>query len=88
MAISPQVPEKNAEVKKKHRLAYPVLSEAGNAYARKLGLVHGFPDDLKEIYTAFGIVLPDFNGDDAWELPLATRMVVDQAGVVRSVVAD
>lgn len=88
VAVSPQVPEKNAEVKSKHRLDFPVLSDRGNAYARQLGIVHGLPENLREVYRIFGIVLPDFNGDDTWELPLATRIVVDGRGRIRSVAAD
>ena len=88
VAISPQIPEKNAEVKHKHRLDFPVLSDLGNSYARQLGIVHGLPEDLQQVYRNFGIVLPDFNGDDSWELPLATRMVVDGQGIIRSVAAD
>ena len=88
MAVSPQVPEKNAEVKRNQRLGFPVLSDPGNRYARELGLVHGFPEDLREIYRGFGAALPDFNGDDSWELPLATRIVVDSAGMIRSIDAD
>ena len=52
VAISPQLPEKSAEVKAKHRLAFPVLGDAGNAYAASLGLVHGFPEDLRAVYEA------------------------------------
>lgn len=36
----------------------------------------------------FGISLPDHNGDESWELPLPTRLVVDAEGVIRSVDAD
>jgi peroxiredoxin len=88
VAISPQAQEKNAEVKSKHRLAFPVLSDLGNSYARSLSIVHALPVDLQAIYRKFEIVLPDFNGDDSWELPLPTRMVVDGQGTIRSVDAD
>lgn len=88
MAISPQVPAKNAEVKEKHKLGFPVLSDPGNGWARKLGLVYTFPQALKELYTTFEILLPEFNGDDSWELPLATRMVIDREGTIRSIDAD
>jgi peroxiredoxin len=77
-----------AEVKDKHRLEFPVLSDHGNAYARRLSIVHDHPEDLQEIYRNFGIVLPDYNGDDSWELPLPTRVVVDGKGTIRSVDAD
>ena len=88
MAISPQTPERNAEVKSKHRLEFPVLADAGNAWARSLSLAWAFPDDLRELYGAFGISLPDFNGDDSWELPMSARIVVDRSGVVRGIDAD
>lgn len=75
-------------MKEKHRLTYPVLSDAGNAYARQLSLPHKLPEDLASIYTAFGIVLPEANGDDSWELPLAARLVIDRDGVIRSIETD
>jgi peroxiredoxin len=88
VAISPQFPEKNAEVKSKHRLEFPVLSDQGNAYSRQLSIVCALPEDLQAVYKNFGIVLPDYNGDDSWELPIPTRIVVDKQGTIRSVDAD
>jgi len=88
VAISPQTTEKNAAVKKNNRLAFPVLSDPGHAYARQLALVHTLPDDLREVYTAFDIVLPAFNGDDTWELPLSTRIVTDTSSTIRAIDAD
>lgn len=88
MAISPQIPGKNAEVKEKHDLGFPVLSDPGHGWARQLGLVYAFPEPLRELYRNFGIMLPEFNGDDSWELPLAARLVVDGQGVIRSIDAD
>ena len=88
VAISPQVRAKNAEVKEKQRLDYPVLADQDNSYARTLGIVHWLPEDLQAVYAGFGIVLPEANGTEAWELPLPTRMVVDGSGVIRSVHAD
>jgi len=88
VVISPQLQEKNAEVKRRQRLAFPVLSDPGNAYARELSLVSALPEDLREVYRSFEILLPEYNGDDSWELPLPARMVVDREGVIRSVEAD
>ena len=64
------------------------MSDPGNAYSRQLGLVHGFPDDLKAVYESFNLVLPNFNGDDSWELPIPARLVVDGDGVIRDLQAD
>jgi len=75
-------------MKEKHRLDFPVLSDAGHAYTRKLSLVWTFPEDLREVYRGFDIRLPDFNGDDSWELPMPARLVVGTDGVIRSIAAD
>ncbi len=88
MAISPQVPEKNAEVKSNNKLAFPVLSDRGHAYARQLSIVYALPEELQKVYLEFGIALPDYNGDGSWELPLATRIVVDREGAIRGLDAD
>jgi len=88
IAISPQVREKSAEMREKHRIDFPILSDAGNAYAGEMSLDHVLPEDLREVYLGFGIDLPEFNGDDRWSLPLATRMVIGSDGLIRSIDAD
>ena len=88
IAISPQTREKNAEVKKKQRLAFPVLSDPENSYARQLSLVFKFPDEPQAVYQGFGIDLPGFNGDQSWELPIPARIVVDKEGRIQSLEAD
>ena len=88
VAISPQLPALNAEVKRKHRLSFPVLSDPDNGYARGLGLVYSLPEELREVYRGFEVDLPALHGTDAWELPLATRLVVDASGVIQSVDTD
>lgn len=75
-------------MKSRHNLAFPVLSDLGNAYAKQLSIVFALSPELRELYRSFGIVLPDYNGDGSWELPLPTRLVVDGRGVIRSVDAD
>ena len=75
-------------MRQKNRLDFPVLSDSGNDYARQLSLAYALPTDLREVYRKFGIVLPDYNGDDSWELPIPARLVIDPAGVIRSIEAD
>ena len=58
------------------------------APAEALAIMHAATDDLRGIYETFGITLPDFNGDDTWELPLPARIVVDATGVIRTIDAD
>ena len=59
MAISPQVQEKSAEVKRKYRLAFPVLGDPGHAYARQLSLAFTLPDlSLLGVYSDIDIAPP------------------------------
>ena len=88
VAISPQIPAKNAEIQTRHRLQFPILADANNTWARQLSLTFSLPADLREIYQAFGIDLPAHNGDDSWELPVSARVVVDSGGVIRWIDAD
>lgn len=75
-------------MKEQHRLGFPVLQDAGNEYAKRLSLAWEFPDDLREVYTQFEIILPDFNGDDSWELPMPARIVAGTDGTILSIDAD
>ena len=88
VAISPQTAALNAEVKKKHRIAYPVLTDFDHATTRAMQLVYPMSGELVELYKGFGIDLPGNHGTDTWELPLATRMVVDRDGTIVSIDAD
>lgn len=47
-----------------------------------------YPEDLREVYRQFDLSLPAHNGDESWELPMPTRMVVDRKGVIRSIDSD
>jgi class 3 adenylate cyclase len=88
VVISPQTSAKSAEIKRRHNLEFPVLVDSGNNYARKFSIVFTLPEDIQNVYKNFDIRLPDFNGDDSWELPMPTRIVVDRDGIMRDIEAD
>jgi peroxiredoxin len=69
-------------------VTFEVLRDGGNQVARRYGIVHELPDDLREIYGKFNIDLPAINGDGTWTLPMPARFVIDRAGIVRAVDAD
>lgn len=87
MAISPQRPEHSATLRERHQLTFPILFDEGNAWAQTLGLTHGFPDDLQEVYRSFDLDLPRYNGDDSWRLPIPARLVVRSDGRIESIEA-
>jgi len=76
MAISPQSPDQSQATLLKNFLQYEVLSDLGNAVARRFGLVYQVPGWLRELYVSYGSDLPAFNGDDSWELPIAGTFVI------------
>ena len=85
LAISPQTPENNRIVIEKNKLGFEILFDKDNSYARSLDLVHGFEGDLIEIYRGFGIDVAKSNGNQVWELPMPTRLIVDQDKKIVSV---
>jgi peroxiredoxin len=89
VVISPQRIEKSKEVHAKEGLALDILSDAGNALAKSLGVSFVLPENIREIYGQLGgFTLPDYNGDDSWTLPMPTRLVVGQDGIVKYAEVD
>ncbi len=82
VAVSPQSVEHNRKLIESRNLDFEILHDADNAYADQLGLKHGFPDDLKEVYGQFGIDLDQFNGNTKWELAIPARFVVRPDGSI------
>lgn len=40
---------------------------------------------MRQVYSeTFKLDLPTFNGDDSWTLPMPSRFIVDQKGVIRA----
>ena len=75
-------------MKRRWKLPFPVLSDTNNAYAEELGIAFTLPEDLTQVYAGFGIDLPALHGEDAWRLPVPTRLVVARDGTIARVDAD
>jgi peroxiredoxin len=88
VAIGPQVPDESLSTAEKFALSFPVLSDLGNAVARRFGLVFTVSEQLRPLYAGFGIDLPRYNGTDSFELPIPATFVVDRAGIIRAAHAD
>jgi peroxiredoxin len=76
VAISPQTVHQSYLMHDQHKLAFPLLSDAGNAVARQFGLVYRIPDYQQEMYSKTFVNLPFINGDASWELPLPATYVL------------
>jgi len=88
VAISPQTPDNSLSTAEKNDLKFEVLSDVGNQTANQFGLVFKVDSSLHEIYTKFGLVIPKFNGDDSWEIPLPGTYVIDKDGTVKYAFAN
>ncbi len=64
-------------------LEFPVISDPGNAVARRYGLVFTVPEYIRPLYESFKIDLPASNGDESFELPVPATYVIDKQGVIR-----
>lgn len=82
VAISPETPDNSLSTSEKNNLTFEILSDLQNQVAQKFGLVFTLPEELRPIYSQFGIDIPAYNGDSSFELPLPATYVVDTDGKV------
>ncbi|MEL6536527.1 MAG: peroxiredoxin-like family protein [Bacteroidota bacterium] len=82
VAISPETPDHSLNTQEKNELAFPVLSDIDNVYAKALGLTFQMPEKLRELYHSNGLHVDQHNGNEDYELPMPATYVVDQTGKV------
>ncbi len=82
-AISPQKPDESLTTAEKHDLQFAVLSDAGAAVARQLGIAFEPAEDVLEAQQALGLDIRDGNADGSPELPMPTVLIVDHDRTVR-----
>jgi peroxiredoxin len=78
VAVSPQTPDDSLSTAQKRALAFHVLSDAGNAVARRYGIVFAVSAELDAVQRGFGIDLAKSNGDTSNELPAPSVFVIGQ----------
>ena len=89
VAVSPQLPDNSLTMAEKNALEFEVLSDADNAVAREYGIVWRYSEELRQVYLdVFKLVLPEFNGNDSWELPIPATFVIGRDGIVSYAFVD
>ena len=78
VAISPMLPDGSQFLASKRDLQFPVVSDCGNRVARDYRITFVVPEFLRPTFEAWGHNIPEENGDDLWELPLAATYIVNQ----------
>jgi peroxiredoxin len=77
VAISPETQDNSLTTKEKHEIAFAVLSDEDNNYARGLGMVFALPGSVRAIYDTFGLDVAKYNGNDKGELPLPATFIIN-----------
>jgi peroxiredoxin len=83
VAITPQTAAKSRELIAARKLGFPLLTDFANEYAAKFNVLNQLPDRLIELYSGWGINLPESNGEPSWTLPIPGTYVVDTGGTIR-----
>lgn len=82
VAVSPQTEKQSYFMHDQHKLAFPLLVDAHNDFARRFGLVYRVSDEQQALYRSTFVNLPFTNGDPSWELPIPATFVIDRDGTI------
>ncbi len=78
ISISPQTPDASLSTKEKNELAFEVLSDSHNKIAKEYGLVFSLAEELRPIYSSFGIDIVGLNQENSFELPMPATYVINK----------
>ena len=82
-ALSPQKPDGSLSAKEADELTFTVLSDAGNAVARSLGIIAPTNPDALAAQRQLGLDVTEVNADGTADLPFPTVVVLDASRTVR-----
>ena len=85
VAVSPQVPERLVEIKRRHELGFHVATDWDNRLGRRFGILYEFDEPSRQAALAKGSFIGDVTGTGTWELPMPAVIVIDRRHVVRFV---
>ncbi len=81
IVISPQLPEKSAQLIKENGYDFEMLYDKDNLVAKQFGIAFKLSEELKGLYqNVFQIPLEEFNGNSDWELPIPATFVIKKDG--------
>ncbi|HEX3788533.1 MAG TPA: peroxiredoxin-like family protein [Pseudonocardiaceae bacterium] len=83
IAVSPQLPDGSLTMQESNELSHPVLSDAGNQIAGKLGILSVPTEEVRAAQLALGVDVGAGNGDGTNVVPMPTTVLIDAEGVIR-----
>jgi len=79
VAVSPQIPERLVEIKRRHALSFQVATDRDAVLARRFGVLY----TANAATQAKGNFIGDVTGTGTWELPQPTVVVIGPDRIVR-----
>jgi peroxiredoxin len=83
IAVSPQSPDGSLTMQQKHDLAFAVLSDPGNAFAKALRIVTAPSPEVRAAQLQLGLDLTAVNADGTASLPWPTTAILDGGRTLR-----
>lgn len=81
VAVSPQVPERLVEIRRRHELGFRVASDRGNRLAQALGITY-HANAASRVGGEGPGWIGEVIGTSSWELPQPAAIVIDRDGTV------
>jgi peroxiredoxin len=81
-AIMPERQQFAATFKAEGEAHFPVLTDIDNGYALSLNLAVWVGEEMQRILTAGGRKVPDYQGNQAWVMPIPATFVIARNGVI------
>ena len=88
VAIIPDRERFAAEMREDCNVSFPILSDMDNGYAMSLNLAIWVGAELQEFMRKIGRMLPQYQGNDSWTLPIPATFVVGKDGRVKARFVD
>ena len=88
VAIVPDRAQFAAEMRQDCNVNFPILSDMDNGYAMSLNLAIWVGAEMKEYMTKIGRMLPQYQGNDSWMLPIPATFVVGKDGRIKARFVD
>jgi len=88
VSITPNTKEKSSALLQENPFGFDILWDCDNQIAKNYGLVFTLSETLRSIYDGFGIHLPEFDGNDRYELPMPATYVIDSDGSILHAFVD
>jgi len=81
-AIMPDRQQFAVAFKAEGEMHYPVLTDIDNGYALSLNLAMWVGDEMQQILESGGRKVPDYQGNQAWVMPIPATFVIARNGLI------